>query len=211
MTWRGINRETSEVDQTPKLSIWQQNVTMDKESDLRRRPGFLSSLIAKQAGAIYGIVGAGPWNGSFITLNVGNGSTVGGGTIIGDGGPIVIPIPPRKPKFPPPMPKNCKQWVDEAFNGDVDDTVSKNFDANSCPGRIIMTGVEDAGRSRGTAYGYQFLVDVDGLNVFASDCLVNDAVTYNFPKGTRRVNVHIVGNCIGTASVGTWDVSVEMI
>lgn len=210
MKWLGIYRHTTDVDDTPGVSIWQQNTRTMVDGELQRRPGFLSSEIAKQAGAIYGIVGAGPANGSFVMLDVGNGATVGGGTVGGDPQPPRPPPPPKKPKWPPPM-DPCTPWVTQTDTGTTSDTFTMTLGANRCAGRITMTGTEDAGRTRGTGYGYTFVVDIDGVNAFASGCLQDDSVTFDFPKGTRTIDINITGGCAGGVQPGQWDIDVSQL
>lgn len=71
MTWIGISRGTTPVDQRLGVSEFQANTRMKVVNELQRRWGFQSSAIAQQDGPILGIVSANGVTGNFLTFDLG--------------------------------------------------------------------------------------------------------------------------------------------
>jgi hypothetical protein len=78
--WRGIHSHSTDVDTTPGVSIYQANTRMQKQGELQRRWGFLSSTIAQQTGPIRYIVGTHGLGNNFLTFNLGG---AGAGNLTG--------------------------------------------------------------------------------------------------------------------------------
>lgn len=128
--WLGTNTSTSELDQTAGVSTYQQNTDMKKDSELRRRRGFLSSSIAKQSGPIKYIIGAFGLGSNFLTLGVGNDSVAGFVETSQTSGPIDRLIPPQIP------PKKIKP------NGDRECPVFPNWQTGTISGPFAENGGE---------------------------------------------------------------------
>ncbi len=208
--WFGMSSKTSAVDSTVGLSAEQTNTRMRTEGELQRRYGFLSTLIARQAGPIRNIVSAYPAGGNYITFDV---ESAGGGSSEAFG--QEPPIPPwRPPKKRRPIidpPESCTLWGPFNDSGQATPlTVTYNLPADSCAGTLTMIGIEDSGRARGDDYGYSFTVDFDGVNAGGSGCLVNSSSTLAIPPGVLVIDVHVQPACVfplGTQH-GTWETTV---
>jgi hypothetical protein len=90
--WRGIHSHSTDVDSTPGVSVYQANTRMQKQGELQRRWGFLSSAIAQQSGPIRYIIAANGLGSNFITFNLNGSVTAFGGSA------DEFPPPPDGPK-----------------------------------------------------------------------------------------------------------------
>lgn len=55
--WKGIVTNTSDVDETPGMSTYQQNTRMRISGELQRRQGFIATGLSKANGAILNLAG----------------------------------------------------------------------------------------------------------------------------------------------------------
>jgi hypothetical protein len=208
--WQGLSSKTSAVDSTVGISAEQTNTRLQTEGELQRRWGFLSTCIARQDGRIRNIVSAYPAGGNYLTFDVeGPGGT---SDIGGFGDPPPPPwLPPKKKKVIINPPQACTIWGNDSDSGSsVNITVSYTLPAGSCAGTLEVFGNEDFNRPRGDDYGYSFTADFDGVNAFASGCLVNSSSSIAIPPGTLTVDVHVQVQCVfplGTTP-GNWVVNV---
>ncbi len=97
--WRGIHSHSTDVDSTPGVSVYQANTRMQKQGELQRRWGFLSSAIAQQSGPIRYIIAANGLGNNFLTLGLSGSATGFGGGGAGD----PWPPPPDGPKARKPI------------------------------------------------------------------------------------------------------------
>ena len=95
MTWLGIRTDITPVADIPGTAEWAANVRLRKADEMQRRYGFLSTAIAKQAGAIRFIIAGNTTRGNFLTFDVDGGDVTGFATT---GGADVFPPPPDGPK-----------------------------------------------------------------------------------------------------------------
>lgn len=206
--WKGISSDTTDVDDTPGVSVSQYNTRMQTEGELQRRYGFQNTTMAKRAGRILNIISAIPTHGSFIFT----GGLNGAGTSVTVDGEDFIPFPPRppkKPKPPPPQPPDvCEDWGPFNETGTLTDIKIFTLPRNSCAGTITMTGIEDVARR--TSYGYSFEIAYEAIVVHNSACLLDDAEVFAIPAGTRSIVISITGGCFDAGGdVGEWQLSLE--
>lgn len=208
--WTGINRKTIPFSENLYSAEYQANTRMDQEGELQRRWGYLTTGIAQQSGIIYNFATANIHGNIHTMFNTGNGTTIGGGTIIGVGPQVPPPQKPPKKKKKPIDPDKCVEWGPFVDTGSLTDTLNYTVPLNGCPGQVIMTGTEDAGRTPGDDYGYRFIIDLNGVNAFASDVLINNGALFLFPKGGTTLRVRVFGGDAGGSTPGTWDIVVSM-
>ncbi len=55
--WKGIVTDTSDVDETPGVSVYQQNTRMRISGELQRRQGFIATGLSKANGALLNLAG----------------------------------------------------------------------------------------------------------------------------------------------------------
>lgn len=212
--WHGIHSHSTDVDDTPGVSAYQANTRLQKQGELQRRCGFLSSAIAKQSGPILYIMGAHGLGNSSLTFNLG-GNVDAFGTSGGSLDPW--PPPPEKPKKRKPKGDKqgaCTLWGPFGDGGtDSAGPLTFTLPASSCPGTLIFTASEDSGESGGsggsgshTDYGYSVDASADGVPIITSGCLVNDSAFGVIPAGTLSISYTVTAGCAGGSTPGSWSI-----
>lgn len=199
MMWRGMLSGTTPVDDTPGVSIYQENTRMRVKGELQRRWGMQNTTIAKQSGPIYGIVGAQPANGNMLTFDVYVAGGGGSATIGGFGPPPDPPVDGRKRRKPggvvagPLAPWTIPPTVP---GGGV-----VNLPALAKAGTISF--VASSNVCFGPGQGVIFYLYIDGVFTYQTACMVNGSDSFPVPVQTSNVEVTMALGCNGGASATT--------
>lgn len=215
MMWLGIRRKSSPVDDALGVSEYQANTHLRVQGQASRRPGMLSTSIAKQAGPIYEIMGASGLGSNFLTFDTGGDAD--GFTQAGGGGNDPWPPPPQPPKKRKPVGERqgaCIVWGPLSDTGtDNSGTWTFTLPPDSCPGTLLVGAAEAGGGSGGSGsggaggdYGYSFDVLANGVPILSTGCLVNDGAFAAIPAGTTSLQYTVTASCVGGLVPGTWSI-----
>lgn len=209
MTWRGIRYDTTPVDDTPNTSELQYNTHFRVANELRRRVGYQNTSIAKQTGAILGIVSSNGVSGNFLTFDLG-GSEQGFSTGGGGGIDVLQPQPPGPKKRRPKGDRGtCTIWGPFGDSGSASaGPLTFTLPASSCPGTVIFTSTEGGGSGGGSDYGYSAVITADGVPILTTGCLVNSGAGGVIPAGTLSVGYTVTAGCAGGSTPGSWLIQV---
>jgi len=186
MIWRGIVRDTTDVDDTPGVSHYQTNTRMRIEGELQRRFGFLSSELDQESGPILGLMAGN----NFMV------SEASPGELIGHVVPAGIPVGPgvQLPVIAVqgvPCVGDQDWWIGEVVPAELFVQPTWGAATNACPGEVTL--VFDAAQIATTADVY----NSDLTNTFFT-FIANIAVN---PGGIVTVPIPINDAVCGTATV----------